>query len=110
MLYDDNAPKREVIVHRSTIRKDVIELFSDPHISACLLMLLSSMPGAGRKREEAEGFFLMFLQNSGRMCSPHLQSVVERKSPLSGTIYRGHNGRQLPEFLCMATTLCNTFP
>lgn len=36
MLYDDDAPKREVIVHWSTIRKDIIEIFSDPNISACL--------------------------------------------------------------------------
>lgn len=41
MLYeDDDAPIREVIVHRSTIRKDVIEIFSDPNISACLLYVI----------------------------------------------------------------------
>lgn len=37
MLYDVNAPKREVIVHQSTIRKYMIEIFTDPDVSVCLL-------------------------------------------------------------------------
>lgn len=37
MLYDDDAPKKCVTVHRSTMRKDLIEIFSDPNISNCLL-------------------------------------------------------------------------
>ena len=53
MLYDDNAPKREVIVHRSTIRKDVIEIFSDPHISACLLDVI--VIDARGQQEEGRG-------------------------------------------------------
>ena len=52
----------------------------------------------------------MFLQNSGRMCSPHLHSVLERKSPLSGTIYRGHNGRQVPEFYVYGYKTVQYFP
>ena len=107
MLYDDDAPKREVIVHRSTIRKDVIEIFSDPNISACLLDVI--VIDARGQQEEGRGKGVL-PDVLGRMCSPHLQLVVERKSPLSGTIYRGHNGKQLPEFLCMATRLYNTFP
>ncbi|XP_068719442.1 uncharacterized protein [Montipora capricornis] len=37
MLYDDDAPKKCVTVHRSTMRKDLIEIFSDPSISNYLL-------------------------------------------------------------------------
>ena len=53
MLYDDDAPKREVIVHRSTIRIDVIEIFSDPNISACLLDVI--VIDARGQQEEGRG-------------------------------------------------------
>ena len=43
MLYDDDAPKRELIVHHSTITKDVIEILSDPNISACLLDVIREL-------------------------------------------------------------------
>lgn len=53
MLYDDDAPKREVIVHRSTIRKDMIEISSDPNISACLLDVI--VIDAQGQQEEGRG-------------------------------------------------------
>ena len=38
MLYDDDdSPTKSITVHRSTMRKDLIEIFSDPSISSCQL-------------------------------------------------------------------------
>lgn len=38
MLYDGNdAPTKSITVHRSTMRKNLIEIFSDPSISSCQL-------------------------------------------------------------------------
>ena len=37
MLCDEDAPKKCVTVHRSTMRKDLIKIFSDPNVSNCLL-------------------------------------------------------------------------
>ena len=52
MLYDDNAPKK-VIVHRSTIRKDIIEIFSDQNISGCLIDVIAI--DARGQQEEGRG-------------------------------------------------------
>ena len=53
MLYDDNAPKKEVIVHRSTIRNDMIEIFSDQNVSGCLIDVI--VIDARGQQEEGRG-------------------------------------------------------
>ncbi|KAJ7348201.1 hypothetical protein OS493_039557 [Desmophyllum pertusum] len=54
MLYDEDAPKKCITVHRSTMRKDLIEIFSDPNISNFLLDVIvidsNGHPEEGRGR------------------------------------------------------------
>lgn len=53
MLYDEDAPKKYVTVHRSTMGKDLIEIFSDPNISNCFLDV--NVIDANNHSEEGRG-------------------------------------------------------
>ena len=55
MLYDVDAPKKSITVHRSTKRSGLIEIFSDPNISNYHLDVTvidsNGHPGEGKGRE-----------------------------------------------------------
>ena len=71
MLYDDDAPKKCVTMHRSTMKKDLIEIFSDPNISNPFLISMSLMQMAIQKTGGAREICSTFLLNSGRIFSLH---------------------------------------
>ena len=53
MLYDDNAPRKEVFIHRSNIRKEMIEIFSDKSNSGFLIDVI--VIDAQGQQEEGRG-------------------------------------------------------
>ena len=51
MIYDYNAPKREVFIHRSNIREDMTEIFSDNKSNSGLLVDVIVIDAHSRQEE-----------------------------------------------------------
>ena len=85
MLYEYNAPKKEVFILWSSIREDMTESFSDNKSNSGFLVDVI-VTDAHSQQEEGRGRWVLLdilIWNSGRMFPLHSQLVVGRKSPSS---------------------------